>query len=49
MLQTDDITDNLQGKPYFTVINLKDRYLQIFVKEQDIFKAAFTTDEMQCE
>ena len=39
----DDLFDQLGGSHYFSKIDLRSRYHQLKIKEQDILKTAFKT------
>ncbi|KAI4293288.1 hypothetical protein PAPHI01_2562 [Pancytospora philotis] len=49
MPRTEDSYDALQGQQWFTVLDLKDGYYQIHIKEEDKHKTAFTINSKKYE
>lgn len=45
----DDIIDSMQGNEYFSVIDLKEGYFQIILKESDRYKTAFMVNQKKYE
>ena len=43
LLRIDNLFDQLKGAAMFSKINLRSRYHQVHIKEEDIFKATFKT------
>ena len=49
MPKIEDILDALQGSKYFSVLDLKEGYFQILLKEEDCHKTAFTINQKKYE
>ena len=41
--QIDDVFDQFQGETFFSKIDLRSEYHPVWIKDEDIFKAAFRT------